>query len=161
MLLILFHAALNPLPSPMQRVPRYRMLLEDLLKHTDAGHPDEAPMRKALSEVQEVALLLNESKRETDALEQLRRLVERFAPAEREAMAAELVRYDRTLRFEGPLLKARRAHRQRRHCFLFSDLMLYAREDIDGLVPRGRITLTAETHVTKLADSSQVQSAQQ
>ena len=96
----------------MQRVPRYRMLLEDLLKHTDAGHPDEAPMRKALSEVQEVALLLNESKRETDALEQLRRLVERFAPAEREAMAAELVRYDRTLRFEGPLLKARRAHRQ-------------------------------------------------
>ena len=34
---------------PVQRVPRYRMLLEDLLAHTDADHPEEPHLREALS----------------------------------------------------------------------------------------------------------------
>ncbi len=34
--------------QPVQRVPRYRMLLEELLSVTDEGHPDEEPLREAL-----------------------------------------------------------------------------------------------------------------
>ena len=37
--------------QPVQRVPRYRMLLEDLLKVTEEGHPDEAPLKDALEKV--------------------------------------------------------------------------------------------------------------
>ena len=46
--------------QPVQRVPRYRMLLEDLLKHTDADQADEAPLRESLSRVCEVAMHINE-----------------------------------------------------------------------------------------------------
>lgn len=36
---------------PVQRVPRYRMFLEQLLKYTPADHPDFTPCTEALSEV--------------------------------------------------------------------------------------------------------------
>ena len=37
--------------QPVQRVPRYRMLLEELRSVTDEGHPDEEPLREALERV--------------------------------------------------------------------------------------------------------------
>ena len=36
---------------PVQRVPRYRMLLEDLRKHTPEGHPDIEPLEGAITKV--------------------------------------------------------------------------------------------------------------
>ena len=41
-------------------------------------------------------------------------------------MDKELVRYDRNFVREGVLTKARLQRRQKRHCFLFNDLLLYA-----------------------------------
>ena len=37
--------------QPVQRVPRYRMLLEDLLAHTPADHPETDALREALDRV--------------------------------------------------------------------------------------------------------------
>ena len=45
----------------VQRVPRYRMLLEDLIAHTDQGHVDEEPLAEALEKVMEVAKHINVS----------------------------------------------------------------------------------------------------
>ena len=41
--------------QPVQRVLRYRLLLTDLLEHTDPGHPDEEPVREALDKICELA----------------------------------------------------------------------------------------------------------
>jgi hypothetical protein len=45
--------------TPVQRVPRYVMLLTDLVKHTDAAHPDHAVLEEALVKVRESAGVVN------------------------------------------------------------------------------------------------------
>lgn len=44
---------------PIQRVPRYRLLLEDLIKHTPDHHPDKAGLQEALEKIKDVASHLN------------------------------------------------------------------------------------------------------
>lgn len=48
---------------PVQRIPRYKMLLEDLLKHTDETHGDYADLVKATEEMGLRADEMNERKR--------------------------------------------------------------------------------------------------
>ena len=47
--------------QPIQRVPRYELLLRELLKETDKNHADYADITKALNEVNSVAVFVNES----------------------------------------------------------------------------------------------------
>ena len=65
------------------------MLLEDLLKHTDADHADEAPLKEALARVCEVAMHINEEKRHLDEVEKLRAFVQRFVNCESEPRRRE------------------------------------------------------------------------
>jgi RhoGEF domain/PX domain/SH3 domain len=52
--------------TPIQRVPRYVMLLRDLLKNTDAEHPDHTDLSKALTSMEEIGQLINERKRQDE-----------------------------------------------------------------------------------------------
>ena len=110
--------------QPVQRVPRYRMLLDDLLKYTDVDHADEAPLREALRAVSEVAMHMNEEKRHVDDRERMRVMVSRFA--NQATLEKELVSYERRLTKQGILSKIRGAKKQQRHVFLCNDLFLYA-----------------------------------
>jgi len=49
---------------PVQRVPRYYLLLQDLVKHTWLDHPDYEPLKKAAEKMKDIAAYLNEKKRE-------------------------------------------------------------------------------------------------
>merc|ERR1712130_459399 len=51
---------------PVQRIPRYRMLLRELLKHTAETHPDFQPLTQALDLVSTVAGQINEAIRERE-----------------------------------------------------------------------------------------------
>jgi hypothetical protein len=51
---------------PVQRIPRYKLLLEDFVKNTDKAHVDYANLQAALSKVNEVAAFINESVRKSD-----------------------------------------------------------------------------------------------
>ena len=129
--------------QPVQRVPRYRMLLEDLLKHTDADHADEAPLRESLSRVCEVAMHINEEKRHLDGIEQMRQLIGRFANGA--VLEKELVSYERRLLREGALAKVRMSKTQQRLVYLCNDVLLYATRGKGGvgreLVLKGKIWL--------------------
>ncbi len=78
--------------TPVQRIPRYNLLLQDLIKNTSKDHPDygNSPKRfvhhsfpsayqfpsldtlcKALDIMKEVSLHLNESVKKTDNLRKL------------------------------------------------------------------------------------------
>jgi hypothetical protein len=46
---------------PVQRIPRYNLLLEELLSHTSSQHPDYHDLCKALKMMKEVANIVNES----------------------------------------------------------------------------------------------------
>ena len=141
--------------QPVQRVPRYRMLLEDLLKHTDADHADEAPLRESLSRVCEVAMHINEEKRHLDGIEQMRQLIGRFANGA--VLEKELVSYERRLLREGALAKVRMSKTQQRLVYLCNDVLLYATrgkgerrrgaraQGEDLAAPRARVVLHPST----------------
>jgi len=46
---------------PIQRVPRYVLLLETIIKHTEAGHPGMEALQSALKRMRETANVLNAS----------------------------------------------------------------------------------------------------
>ncbi len=143
--------------QPVQRVPRYRMLLEDLLNHTEEGHPDEEPLRDALEKVKEVAAHINEDKRKAEDVEKLNAMVARFTSDS--GMDRELVRYDRRFLREGDLTKARLQRRQKRHCFLFNDLLLYTVSTAKGFQVKGKISLGVDARVEMLPDTETMTNA--
>eukprot|EP00026_Physarum_polycephalum_P003301 Phypoly_transcript_03311.p1 GENE.Phypoly_transcript_03311~~Phypoly_transcript_03311.p1 ORF type:complete len:722 (+),score=144.11 Phypoly_transcript_03311:157-2322(+) len=51
---------------PVQRIPRYYLLLQDLVKHTSKDHPDYANLASAAQKVQAVAEYMNGKKREAE-----------------------------------------------------------------------------------------------
>ena len=76
--------------SPIQRVPRYKLLLQELLKHTEEDKSDHADLKLALASISEVALKINASiavDQEKDTMlqahEAFRGAIEIFKPARR------------------------------------------------------------------------------
>ena len=49
---------------PVQRIPRYKLLLEDLLKKTPESHPDYLNLKKAHNVIDNVATFVNETIRQ-------------------------------------------------------------------------------------------------
>ena len=118
--------------QPVQRVLRYRLLLEELLKHTEAGDRDEAAIREARDRVCELAMSFNEDKRQTDEFAKLRNVFTKFVDADATTLRNELLSYERKLLLEGSLVKVRLSHRQRRTLFLFNDVLIYAASTMKG-----------------------------
>ncbi|KAM6279728.1 rho guanine nucleotide exchange factor 10 isoform 4-T7 [Porphyrio hochstetteri] len=52
--------------KPIQRFPQFILLLQDMLKNTNKGHPDRLPLQMALTELETLAEKLNERKRDAD-----------------------------------------------------------------------------------------------
>ena len=50
--------------TPVQRIPRYKLLLEDVIRNTPETHPDKPSLRDALSQIESVAWHINEQLRE-------------------------------------------------------------------------------------------------
>jgi hypothetical protein len=64
---------------PIQRLLRYRLLLDDLIKHTEGGDRDLAALGESLRTVVAIAETMNEKKRETDNLQVVREIAGRFS----------------------------------------------------------------------------------
>jgi len=56
---------------PIQRIPRYELLLRDLLKRTWENHPDYKDLVEAREKIQGVGQMLNEKKREAENMTSL------------------------------------------------------------------------------------------
>ncbi|KAL1463050.1 hypothetical protein WDU94_014841 [Cyamophila willieti] len=52
--------------KPVQRFPQFILFLQDLLNHTGHGHPDRMSLQLALTQLESLAELLNERKREAE-----------------------------------------------------------------------------------------------
>lgn len=117
--------------QPIQRVPRYRMLLEELLKHTPEDHADHPKCVSALDQIKHVATELNEAKRTAELkLNTMERL--------RQLNAVDLMEPHRSIVTDGileceiPLPGATFADSLNdlktatSHIFLFSDILIHA-----------------------------------
>ena len=118
--------------QPVQRVPRYEMLLKDLIAHTEVDHPDHAPLQEALERISAVAKLTNQFKGEGDDYNHLRSVFDRFTDSDAEKLKADLLALGRRLIKEGECQKARLSHLQRRQLFLLNDELIYAASSLKG-----------------------------
>lgn len=56
--------------KPVQKIPRYELLIQRLLKHTDLSHPDYELLSAAQKEVHELVVKINCTERESLEWEQ-------------------------------------------------------------------------------------------
>lgn len=148
------------LTQPVQRILRYKMLLEDTLKSTDDEHADAEPLRAALSKVSEVAIKINREKGEFDQLQELKNLLPLFASGS--GLDSTLVRLNRRIIKEGVMTKMRLWRRQERHVWLFNDLLLYAEAKSHKehkFVLKGSIALDDGARVEQLPSTENLQHA--
>jgi hypothetical protein len=110
---------------PVQRIPRYVMLLEDLARHTPEGHRDREDVLRARDQVREVADYVNERKKDAENLTQVLAIQERIKEGRPERNFLAAVPHRRYLR-QGPLslLEPRLDRRDDLYAFLFSDVLL-------------------------------------
>ncbi|KAH0951140.1 hypothetical protein HN011_004811 [Eciton burchellii] len=106
--------------SPIQRLPRYELLLKDYLRNLTEDNQDYADAQKALELVSIAANHTNDAMKKIDKFKKLLEIQESIYDA------TDLVNATRELVKEGRIVKisARSGDHQERHLFLFSDLLL-------------------------------------
>eukprot|EP01122_Echinamoeba_exundans_P007355 TRINITY_DN2242_c0_g2_i1.p1 TRINITY_DN2242_c0_g2~~TRINITY_DN2242_c0_g2_i1.p1 ORF type:complete len:1030 (-),score=151.22 TRINITY_DN2242_c0_g2_i1:1444-4533(-) len=65
---------------PVQRPPRYLLLLKELLSATPAGHPDHPLLQECISKMEEINHFLNSQKKEFELRSKMTELVARLGP---------------------------------------------------------------------------------
>ncbi|KAJ2079967.1 hypothetical protein H4R24_003402 [Coemansia sp. RSA 988] len=105
---------------PVQRIPRYKLLLEDLLKHTPRTHVDHHSISDALRTIEEVAEFVNENIEEhemTLSIIEIQRTL---------GIKESLLVPGRRLVKVGALTKICRKSHQQRNFYLFNDILIYS-----------------------------------
>ncbi len=108
---------------PVQRIPRYVLLLKDLLKNTDDTHRDWPHLQRAVERMQETAEDINEKKRDAENLNQLLKIAAHLP----EELRAALVRKHRVFVKECKGVQVQRESGGApisSRLFLFNDLLL-------------------------------------
>ncbi|XP_070553734.1 rho guanine nucleotide exchange factor 17-like isoform X2 [Ptychodera flava] len=110
--------------QPVQRIPRYSLLIKELLKHTSSTHPDHSSLKDARKEIEKLAQTINEADRAEKNLQTLQGIdsmiegnVDLIIPGReflKQFPVSEMIQKGSR---EGPLKKDRAL-------FLFSDLLM-------------------------------------
>eukprot|EP01116_Phalansterium_solitarium_P014729 TRINITY_DN3252_c0_g2_i2.p2 TRINITY_DN3252_c0_g2~~TRINITY_DN3252_c0_g2_i2.p2 ORF type:complete len:600 (-),score=233.08 TRINITY_DN3252_c0_g2_i2:85-1884(-) len=122
---------------PIQRIPRYVMLLEDLLKNTWRDHQDYDDIAAAVITIREAAQLMNERKRAAEGRKRIFEIDSALSFDAKSDRIASLLAADRQLVREGSLMfvkpsGSKSKKPQPRQLFLFSDMLLIASAEKKG-----------------------------
>ena len=127
-------AATNPLSGgrtledflimPIQRVPRYLLLLSEIKKATEASHRDIKGLHEVIDRMQLIADQMNSAARDATEWQKILQLEKKLYDGENLGIAV----FGRKLIKEGKLFKVSRTAGDREHeVFLFNDACAYAR----------------------------------
>ncbi|KZC08519.1 Rho guanine nucleotide exchange factor 17 [Dufourea novaeangliae] len=109
--------------KPVQKIPRYELLIQRLLKHTDTSHPDFELLQAARNEVHELVVKINCTERESLEWEQQQTTL-REVQSLVEGLAG-IVTNDRAfVRHDLVTIASNQGTRKERALFLFSDLLV-------------------------------------
>lgn len=111
--------------TPVQRVPRYKLLLESLLNKTPREHPDFEKLQAATVEINKVAHHINENIRQRENFQKMLSIQKSLTGVG----APKVLAPGRFFVREGPLLKVCGRGSQERMFFLFSDILIYAKKN--------------------------------
>lgn len=144
--------------KPVQRLPRYVLLLRQLCDCTPPSHPDSASLALALQKMQAIASELNEAKREAESFAEVVRVYNSIAPRDR-ASVQDLIAPSRRFVKEGRVFYRRdeTSANDPHYLFLFNDLLLIALPPSRGLYSVVmQLDLANVTAVQPLLDSEMV-----
>lgn len=120
---------------PVQRIPRYYLLLQDLVKHTSKDHPDYANLFSAAQKVQAVAEYMNIKKREAENIMKVTEIQE-MIDGEYEPLAKPHRRYVK----EGQLQEVGKGTTRKISVvlFLFNDLLVVTKPQGSSFLSRNK-----------------------
>jgi len=111
---VLQHTNLESLlVTPIQRLPRYVLLLEEMAKCTPENHPDHGKIGEAIGLVRELTDYVNKCKKESNSTDELRAFEQKII-----GLPFDLVQTHRSLVKEGPM----KIDKDAMHMWLFSDI---------------------------------------
>lgn len=118
---------------PVQRVPRYILLLKELMKHTPDGSPDHRKLAGALDKLSKIAAEINESKSDAQSREMVVTLNSQLIGMSAPLMSEPSRRFVREALFvfveDGGAPVEAWFHR--RHLIAFNDLLVVAKAKAD------------------------------
>ncbi|KAI8853039.1 Dbl homology domain-containing protein [Chytridium lagenaria] len=107
---------------PIQRIPRYKLLLEQLLKYTHPDHADYLSVLRSVDLIAKVAALMNEKIYQYGMAVTMLNIQRSII-----GLDIALLSAGRRLIHHGPVIKICRRTDQPRYFFLFTDILIYAR----------------------------------
>ncbi|XP_032718226.1 FYVE, RhoGEF and PH domain-containing protein 2 isoform X4 [Lontra canadensis] len=107
--------------EPVQRIPRYELLLKEYVQKLPAQAPDRADAQKALD------MIFLAAQHSNAAITEMERLQDLWDVYQRLGLEDDIVDPSNTLLREGPVLKIsfRRSDPMERYLFLFNNMLLY------------------------------------
>lgn len=113
---------------PVQRIPRYRMLLEGLLRHTPEEHPDHRKLQTAFKSMEQTANFVNETIRQHEMFGEMVGLQSKVT-----GMNEPLIIPGRVMLKRGNVWKVCRRNVQLRMIILFSDCIVWTSPSLNPL----------------------------
>lgn len=106
---------------PIQRIPRYRLLLEEVIKYTPEEHIDYKDLCSALNLIKEIASFINERKRESENIDKIAKIQMNI-----KGLSMNLAHPSRRLLKRGELIRSNPETnaQESRYFYLLSDMML-------------------------------------
>lgn len=110
---------------PVQRIPRYELLIKELLKHTDTKHSDYQLLITAQNQIHELALKIDAVDEESKQLEKTLNKIREIESLIERSREIELASPDRYfIRYDFVTIPGGLGTKKERCLFLFSDLLL-------------------------------------
>jgi len=107
---------------PIQRIPRYSLLLTDLVKHTPPEHIDYTNLSSSLEKIKGIASAINIAIKASENRQKIINIQESFLSKAK----LNFVEPHRMYVRDGPLMKVCRKTMKQRWFFLFNDIVVYA-----------------------------------
>eukprot|EP01113_Clastostelium_recurvatum_P033801 TRINITY_DN4510_c1_g1_i2.p1 TRINITY_DN4510_c1_g1~~TRINITY_DN4510_c1_g1_i2.p1 ORF type:complete len:1156 (-),score=386.35 TRINITY_DN4510_c1_g1_i2:12-3479(-) len=127
---------------PVQRIPRYVLLLQELLRYTDNNHPDFNGLCEALSFIKELADYINSNKSDAENINRILAIQDILTDYPEPTLVVPRRRFID----EGVLLKDKKT---KMHVFLFTDILLLTKPEKKTKKYKGFIGLQTASLNTK------------
>ena len=134
---------------PIQRLPRYKLLLSEILKNTTDKHPDAAELRKSLEKVENISLQINSRMKEFERRETVKKIERKF-----EGSNVKILEPHRQFIREGKLWKVCRNKDKLYHFFLFNDIVIYASPYGRGYKFHNQLPINAAFRIDVMEDAT-------
>eukprot|EP01129_Flabellula_baltica_P008223 TRINITY_DN3245_c0_g1_i2.p1 TRINITY_DN3245_c0_g1~~TRINITY_DN3245_c0_g1_i2.p1 ORF type:complete len:995 (+),score=239.26 TRINITY_DN3245_c0_g1_i2:257-3241(+) len=126
--------------TPVQRIPRYQLLLQELIDNTPSHHSDLPDLKKALVEIVSVAVYVNEKKKEAENLHSVCVIAnqisgyDRILPDGGRQYVRQGMLFEAEFEDEMDLKKlVKNAQWRQRYVFQFSDILVITKAKNSGI----------------------------